>query len=87
MEARNKTVKRGRGRPQARPDEVTRRLIHEAAQQEFLESGYAATCMELFRRDAPSKRGTDGEIADQYTRSFGGIVDTSFESVCRCTGR
>ena len=46
MEPRNKTVKRGRGRPQARPDEVTRRLIHEAARQQFLESGYAVTCME-----------------------------------------
>jgi AcrR family transcriptional regulator len=46
MGPRNKTVKRGRGRPQARPDEVTRRLIHEAARQEFLESGYAVTCME-----------------------------------------
>ena len=46
MGPRNKTVKRGRGRPQARPDEVTRRLIHEAARQQFLESGYAVTCME-----------------------------------------
>jgi AcrR family transcriptional regulator len=46
MLQRNKTVKRGRGRPQARPDEVTRHLIHEAARQEFLSSGYAATCME-----------------------------------------
>jgi AcrR family transcriptional regulator len=46
MEPRNKTVKRGRGRPQARPDEVTRHLIHEASRKQFLESGYAATCME-----------------------------------------
>ncbi len=46
MEARNKIVKRGRGRPQARPDEETRHLIHEAARREFLESGYAVTCME-----------------------------------------
>lgn len=46
MGPRNKTVKRGRGRPQARPDEVTRHLIHEAARREFVESGYAATCME-----------------------------------------
>jgi AcrR family transcriptional regulator len=46
MEPRNKIVKRGRGRPQARPDEETRHLIHEAARREFLESGYAATCME-----------------------------------------
>jgi AcrR family transcriptional regulator len=46
MSERNNTVKRGRGRPQARPDEATRHLIHEAARQEFLVSGYAATCME-----------------------------------------
>jgi AcrR family transcriptional regulator len=46
MELRNKIVKRSRGRPQARPDQETRRLIHEAARQEFLESGYGATCME-----------------------------------------
>jgi AcrR family transcriptional regulator len=46
MELRNKIVKRGRGRPQARPDEETRHLIHEAARREFLESGYAAACME-----------------------------------------
>ncbi len=46
MELHNKIVKRGRGRPQARPDEETRHLIHEAARHEFLESGYGATCME-----------------------------------------
>jgi AcrR family transcriptional regulator len=46
MEPRNKIVKRGRGRPQARPDEETRHLLHEAARHEFLESGYGATCME-----------------------------------------
>jgi len=46
MPTRNKAVKRSRGRPQARPDEVTRHLIHEAARHEFLISGYAATCME-----------------------------------------
>jgi AcrR family transcriptional regulator len=46
MEPCNKIVKRGRGRPQARPDDETRHLIHEAARREFLESGYAATCME-----------------------------------------
>lgn len=46
MEPRNKIVKRGRGRPQARPDDETRHLIHEAARHEFLESGYGATCME-----------------------------------------
>lgn len=46
MQQRNKTVQRGRGRPQSRPDEITRELIHEAARQEFLSSGYATTSME-----------------------------------------
>ena len=38
--------RRGRGRPQARPDEETRALIVDAARQEFATSGYAATSME-----------------------------------------
>jgi len=38
--------RRGRGRPQARPDEETRVVILDAARQEFATSGYAATSME-----------------------------------------
>jgi len=38
--------RRGRGRPQARPDEETRALIVDAARQEFATRGYAATSME-----------------------------------------
>jgi AcrR family transcriptional regulator len=38
-------VRRPRGRPQIRPDEDTRRLIIEAAADEFQASGYASTCM------------------------------------------
>lgn len=86
MEARNKTVKRGRGRPQARPDEVTRRLIHEAAQQEFLESGYAATCMEVVAARAgvstktlyrliPTKAALfEGMVTARLDEFFAGIV-------------
>ena len=36
-------VRRCRGRPQVRSDEVTRQLIIEAARQEFQANGYAAT--------------------------------------------
>jgi AcrR family transcriptional regulator len=39
-------ARRGRGRPQARPDEATRAFILEAARHEFASSGYAATNME-----------------------------------------
>lgn len=86
MGARNKTVKRGRGRPQARPDEVTRRLIHEAAQQEFLESGYAATCMEAVAARAgvstktlyrliPTKAALfEGMVTARLDEFFAGIV-------------
>src|SRR5262249_3415618 len=38
--------RRGRGRPQARPDEETRAVILDAARQEFAASGYASTSME-----------------------------------------
>jgi len=44
--------RRGRGRPQARPDEETRALILDAARQEFVTSGYAATGMESVARSA-----------------------------------
>jgi AcrR family transcriptional regulator len=44
--------RRGRGRPQARPDEETRAVILDAARQEFAASGYAATSMESVARHA-----------------------------------
>ena len=47
-----KEERRGRGRPQARPDEETRAVILDAARQEFVTSGYAATSMESVARRA-----------------------------------
>ena len=44
--------RRARGRPQLRSDEETRALILEAARQEFLASGFAATNMEAVARRA-----------------------------------
>ena len=38
-------MRRPRGRPPLRSDEETRRLMIEAARQEFQANGYAATCM------------------------------------------
>lgn len=45
-------VRRGRGRPQARPDDETRAVIIGAARNEFAVSGYAATSMESVARGA-----------------------------------
>ena len=44
--------RRGRGRPQSRPDEETRTVIIDAARDEFATSGYAATSMESVARVA-----------------------------------
>jgi AcrR family transcriptional regulator len=43
---------RGRGRPQARPDEATRAVLLDAARHEFASTGYAATNMESVARRA-----------------------------------
>ena len=43
---------RGRGRPQARPDDETRGVILDAARHEFSSTGYAATSMESVARRA-----------------------------------
>ena len=45
-------ARRGRGRPQARPDDETRAVILESARHEFASSGYAATNMESVARRA-----------------------------------
>jgi AcrR family transcriptional regulator len=44
--------RRGRGRPQRRPDDETRQIIYDAARHEFAGSGYAATCMDAVARRA-----------------------------------
>jgi AcrR family transcriptional regulator len=74
MQARNKTVKRSRGRPQVRPDEVTRQLIHEAARQEFLSSGYAATCMEAVASRAGVSTKTLYRLIPTKAALFEGMV-------------
>ena len=63
--------RRGRGRPQARPDEETRTVILNAARQEFAASGYAATSMESVavafarcdRTGSSTERATEGTAA------------------------
>jgi AcrR family transcriptional regulator len=46
------TARRCRGRPQLRSDEETRRIIYDAARQEFAANGYAATSTEMVARRA-----------------------------------
>jgi AcrR family transcriptional regulator len=46
------TARRGRGRPQTRPDDETRAVILDAARSEFASTGYAATNMESVARRA-----------------------------------
>src|SRR3979490_1771578 len=44
--------RRGRGRPQVRPDDETRQIIYQAARHAFAAEGYAATGMERVARRA-----------------------------------
>ena len=48
----HKGVKRGRGRPPIRSDDATRRLIIDAARQEFQANGYSGTCVEAVAQRA-----------------------------------
>jgi AcrR family transcriptional regulator len=48
----HKGVKRGRGRPPIRSDDATRRLIIDAARQEFQTNSYAGTCIEAVAQRA-----------------------------------
>jgi AcrR family transcriptional regulator len=50
--AETSTERPGRGRPQLRSDEETRRIIYDAARREFAANGYAATSTEMVARRA-----------------------------------
>jgi AcrR family transcriptional regulator len=50
--AETSTERPGRGRPQLRSDEETRRIIFDAARHEFAANGYAATSTEIVARRA-----------------------------------
>ena len=80
MQQRNKTVKRGRGRPQARPDEVTRQLIHEAARQEFLSNGYATTSMEAVAARAGISTKTLYRLIPTKAELFEGMVTARLDA-------
>jgi AcrR family transcriptional regulator len=76
--------RRGRGRPQARPDEETRVVILDAARQEFAASGYAATSMEsVARRAGVSTKTLYRLIPNKATLFEANITDTIDRFVSR----
>ncbi len=52
MSTAKQEERRGRGRPQIRPDDETRHMIYEAARHQFAENGFAATSMGAVARRA-----------------------------------
>jgi AcrR family transcriptional regulator len=66
--------RRCRGRPQVRPDDETRRIIYEAARQEFATSGYAATSIEAVARRAGVSTKTLYRLVPNKAALFAGMV-------------
>src|SRR5215510_11345740 len=66
--------RRGRGRPQARPDEETRAVILDAARQEFAATGYAATSMESVARRAGVSTKTLYRLIPNKAALFEGVL-------------
>jgi AcrR family transcriptional regulator len=70
----NTQDRRCRGRPQARPDDETRRIIYEAARHEFAGSGYAATSMGAVARRAGVSTKTLYRVVPDKASLFEGMV-------------
>jgi AcrR family transcriptional regulator len=66
--------KRCRGRPQLRPDDETRRIIYEAARQEFAGNGFAATSIETVARRAGVSTKTLYRLIPNKAALFEGMV-------------
>jgi AcrR family transcriptional regulator len=66
--------KRCRGRPQARPDDETRRIIYEAARHGFADGGYAATSMEAVARRAGVSTKTLYRLVPNKASLFEGML-------------
>jgi AcrR family transcriptional regulator len=71
--------KRCRGRPQLRPDEETRAIIHDAARQQFAESGFAATSMETVAKHAGVSTKTLYRLIPNKAALFEGMVTDRLE--------
>ena len=69
-------LRRPRGRPQVRPDEETLQLIVEAARQEFLASGYAATTMCAVAERAGTSTKTVYRLIPNKAELFKNVIST-----------
>jgi AcrR family transcriptional regulator len=72
-------TRRTRGRPQLRPDGETRRLVIEAAQEEFRASGYAATCMAAVAQRAGVSTRTMYRLIPTKEDLFKGVIANRLE--------
>jgi AcrR family transcriptional regulator len=81
-EKQNETTqeeRRCRGRPQLRPDDETRGIIHAAARHEFAENGFAATSMESVARRAGVSTKTLYRLIPTKAALFESMVDKRIE--------
>src|SRR5215475_9902408 len=72
--AESSTDRRGRGRPQLRPDDETRQIIYEAARHEFAAAGFAATSTETVARRAGVSTKTLYRLVPNKAALFEGMV-------------
>lgn len=71
--------RRDRGRPQARPDDETLRIIHDAARHAFAGAGYAATSMDAVARGAGISTKTLYRLVPNKAALFEGVVSDRLE--------
>jgi AcrR family transcriptional regulator len=74
MRRNGSPLRRPRGRPQIRPDTETLELITEAARQEFLASGYAATTMSAVALRAGTSTKTLYRLVPNKAELFKNVV-------------
>jgi AcrR family transcriptional regulator len=67
-------ARRGRGRPQVRSDEETRRIVFEAARHEFAEKGFAASSVEDIARRAGVSTKTVYRLVASKAAIFEGMI-------------
>src|SRR5436190_6547891 len=77
--AKSSFQRRDRGRPQLRPDDETRQIIHEAARHEFAANGYAATSTETVARRAGISTKTLYRLVPNKSALFEGMVSDRLE--------
>ncbi|MDY0884542.1 TetR/AcrR family transcriptional regulator [Dongia soli] len=69
-----KVIKRGRGRPPARSEEENRRLVVQAAAQEFQANGYANTCIDKIAARAGVSTRTIYQLVSNKAELFGAFI-------------